>query len=230
VKGSQCIFRGSEDGRRQRKSRLDDVASRAEAFDALLSSIKGSDNTSLHQLFDLVRYDRPIQELSQIAREITKSNELRTKSRNRLRQAAISIASLTDNPPIRVPASPWTRITVDDNAVSHLVSIYFTWHHHHFPSLDRDLFVKHMKSKELSSQYCSPLLVNSILATASVGMRRYLRLDLTRSRCILTIQSPSRTQKIVRQEASISWKKLRDCGTLRTAEHRCQLCRHFRRL
>lgn len=35
--------------------------------------------------------------------------------------------SMPDSPPHRVPATPWTTLTTDDDAVSHLVSLFLAW-------------------------------------------------------------------------------------------------------
>lgn len=102
------------------------------------------------------------------AEKALKQKELRSKSRVRLRHAVVSIASMTDHPPIQVPASPWTAIVDDDGAVSHLVSVYFTWHNCAYSGIEPDIFVREMKSQRLTSLFCSPLLVNAILWNACV--------------------------------------------------------------
>lgn len=169
---------------------------RAGAFDTLLSSIKSSDDASLLKLRDLARADRPIEELIQVAQDILRRNEIRSSSRTRLKRAVISIAALTDIPPIQVPASPWTDVTDDDNAVSHLVSVYFTWSHHAYASLDREVFVRHMASKDLGSPFCSPFLVNAMLMSASVSGTALCLDILTRPRCSQIIQLLLQIHKI----------------------------------
>ncbi|KAL4794705.1 hypothetical protein BDV19DRAFT_389836 [Aspergillus venezuelensis] len=70
------------------------------------------------------------------------------------------------NPPYRVPACPWTSVTTDSNYVSHLISLYFTWD---FPTqrwIDRELFVRDMQNGSVDCEFCSPLLVNALLAVA----------------------------------------------------------------
>ncbi|RAL10958.1 Zn(II)2Cys6 transcription factor [Aspergillus homomorphus CBS 101889] len=69
-------------------------------------------------------------------------------------------------PLFSVPAKPWTEITDDDEFVSHLVSLWFTWHHSSFNCIDKDLFLRDMKSGVVDSPFCSPFLVNAILAEA----------------------------------------------------------------
>jgi hypothetical protein len=71
-------------------------------------------------------------------------------------------------PPVKVPAKPWTALTEDDDLVSHLISLWLQNNNPFFRVVEEDLFVKAMQSGDLSSEYCSPFLVNSILALACV--------------------------------------------------------------
>ena len=169
-----CTLRGLEctvseiDRRRGRVANLRELHTRADTLETIFESIKASDDESLRHLIDLARLGRPIEQLGEVAQHILEQHRLPRESHTQSRPAVLSIAQLTDDPPIRVPASPWTKVTSDDNAVSHLVSIYFTWHHCAYPSMDQDSFVQEMKSGDLSSRTCSTLLVNSILAVACV--------------------------------------------------------------
>lgn len=69
----------------------------------------------------------------------------------------------------KVPAKPWTTVTDDDDLVSHLVSLYFTWDYPFYAFVDRDILLKHMTKGNVNSDFCSPFLVNAILANACVG-------------------------------------------------------------
>ena len=71
-------------------------------------------------------------------------------------------------PTIWVPAEPWVSLTKNDGAVSHLVSIFFNYINPYWRVVERDHFVRTMRSKQPSS-LCSPLLVHAILAMASVS-------------------------------------------------------------
>lgn len=82
--------------------------------------------------------------------------------------ARISLENLCDNPPFTVPARPWTEVTDDEALVSHLVSLYFTWDHPCAQFVDQTIFLEHMKLQDPSSEFCTPLLVNSLLSMASV--------------------------------------------------------------
>ncbi|KAJ9661394.1 hypothetical protein H2198_001962 [Neophaeococcomyces mojaviensis] len=76
-----------------------------------------------------------------------------------------SIADLM-NPPIQVPAKPWTSVTDDDDFVSHLMSLWFTWAHPWWQWVDKVLFLEAMSSQDLNNPLCTPYLVNMILADA----------------------------------------------------------------
>lgn len=84
------------------------------------------------------------------------------------RRKVMDVHFLCDTPPIEVPARPWTAVTDDDQFVSHLVSLYFTWEYPFYAFLDRDVFLRHMKAGEIETELCSPFLVNALLATACV--------------------------------------------------------------
>lgn len=85
------------------------------------------------------------------------------------RRQVMDVNFLCDNPPIQVPARPWTMVTDDDAFVSHLVSLYFTWDYPFYTFLDRDALVDHMRVGKADSDYCSPFLVNALLAQACVS-------------------------------------------------------------
>ena len=68
---------------------------------------------------------------------------------------------------LQVPAKPWTRVTDSDDMVSHLVSLYFTWGNPCLQVLDQAVFLAYMNS-DTTSAFCTPFLVNCILALAIV--------------------------------------------------------------
>ncbi|KAJ5527242.1 transcriptional regulator family: Fungal Specific TF [Penicillium frequentans] len=57
----------------------------------------------------------------------------------------------------------WTRVTEDDLLISHLLTMYFTWHYPFFTILAKDMFYRDLR-RGIPSQYCSALLVNAMLA------------------------------------------------------------------
>ncbi|KAJ5542906.1 pathway-specific regulatory protein [Penicillium sp. DV-2018c] len=82
------------------------------------------------------------------------------------RPQIMDIHYLCGNAPYKVPAKPWTKVTDDDDLVSHLVSLYMTWDYPFFAFFDREVFLEHMARGNLNSDFCSPFLVNALLANA----------------------------------------------------------------
>ena len=63
-----------------------------------------------------------------------------------------------------VPApGSWTTITDDIKLVHHLLALFFCWEYPTFVTLSREHFIDGFRSG--SRRYCSPILVNAILAT-----------------------------------------------------------------
>lgn len=219
-KEADCTANPLDDGRRARKRLVKDLSTRADGLETLFLLVRSSDDDSLQDLLQLVRAQRPVEELVEAAELALRRKDLRRKSRQRLRLAVLSITSLTDQPIIRVPASPWTSAVVDDHAISHLVSIYFTWHGCAYPAMDQDVFVHAMNSKDLSSQFCSPLLVNAICwcACVSVASRCVLQYAVASHSTLIT-PHPLKIQMILRQEESISGKRQRVYRISKTTGH-----------
>jgi hypothetical protein len=57
---------------------------------------------------------------------------------------------------------PWTTVTTDAALIDHLISLYFCWEYPIFASLSRQHFLADFQSGR--RRYCSPLLINAILA------------------------------------------------------------------
>ncbi|KAL3464205.1 fungal-specific transcription factor domain-containing protein [Aspergillus heterothallicus] len=57
----------------------------------------------------------------------------------------------------------WTKVTNDEQLISHLLTMYFTWHYPFFTTLSKELFYRDYV-RGVSNQYCSSLLVNTMLA------------------------------------------------------------------
>lgn len=87
------------------------------------------------------------------------------------RPRVMDIRYLCSLAPVRVPARPWTTVTDSDDLVSHLVSLYLTWGYPFYAFFCRETFVKHMRMGHLNSDFCSPFLVNALLANACVSCK-----------------------------------------------------------
>lgn len=62
-----------------------------------------------------------------------------------------------------IPVRRWTQVSEDDSLISHLLTMYFTWHYPFFTILAKDVFYRDYV-RGISSPYCSSLLVNAMLA------------------------------------------------------------------
>lgn len=78
----------------------------------------------------------------------------------------LQIRRLTDSPPHSVTCQTWTTVTDDDELASHLISIWLTWDKPWYNWMDEHLFLRDMRRGMLHSDYCSPFLVNAVLAWA----------------------------------------------------------------
>jgi hypothetical protein len=72
------------------------------------------------------------------------------------------------NDELPIPATErfhtWTNVTTDTDLVKHLLSLYFAWVHPFYLLFSEEVFFHGLNGKK--PKYCSPLLVNAILATA----------------------------------------------------------------
>ena len=78
----------------------------------------------------------------------------------------MSVEEMSDEPLFRLTAKPWTTVTDDDYLVSHLTSLYFTWWHSFMHPLHEAALIQAMEKGDLQSVFCSPFLVNAMLALA----------------------------------------------------------------
>ncbi|GKZ70426.1 hypothetical protein AnigIFM50267_006071 [Aspergillus niger] len=174
----ECNIDEATDSRRKihLKRKIDSLEGDRDLFVQVLEILRNGGVTRVHSLLQLIRSNASLEELQLFCEdklnatstldstvdEVRLSDEFVVKIPRRV----LNIKRLADQPVFRVPAIPWTRITDDDHFVSHLISIYFTWRYPCFPCLDQNLFIRDMKTAKLSSQFCSPFLVNAILADA----------------------------------------------------------------
>ncbi|KAI4244797.1 MAG: hypothetical protein LQ352_006708 [Teloschistes flavicans] len=68
------------------------------------------------------------------------------------------------------PIVSWTEITRDHDLIVHLINMYFTWHYTYFTTLSKSLFYRDFLlgkppvGTKRETEYCTPLLVNAMLA------------------------------------------------------------------
>ncbi|KAI1082689.1 fungal-specific transcription factor domain-containing protein [Whalleya microplaca] len=67
------------------------------------------------------------------------------------------------------PITSWSNVSKDPKVVTHLLNMYFDWHYPYFTTISRSLFYRDFRRGKSSilpykTAYCSPLLVNAMLA------------------------------------------------------------------
>jgi hypothetical protein len=68
---------------------------------------------------------------------------------------------------LHVQASQWTTVTTNNTVLVNLISLYLSWDHVTLRLFDEDYFLDQISTGQ--TEYCSPLLVNSMLAAAAVS-------------------------------------------------------------
>lgn len=125
-------------------------------------------NASLAEIRHYIDHELPrgdlarTPELLEVCNEVQRLQQTESRSVRRILDAK----RLSDIPRYRVPVGSWTGVTEDEDFVSHLVSLWFTWCHPFCNWVDRARFLADMRSGR--GEYCSPFLVNVILADACV--------------------------------------------------------------
>lgn len=156
--------------------------------DNLVRALRAEDKSLALKLFENIRNNGTAEDLCSHVdetlelgvgngRELEQTNsnlrELRSIDRQESMQPArpqvMNVDYLCVQPPFRVPAKPWTSVSTDPDIVSHLVSLWLTWDYPFHAFLDREVFLKHMRAGDLNSEFCSPFLVNALLAVACVS-------------------------------------------------------------
>ncbi|KAL4735393.1 hypothetical protein BDV11DRAFT_196097 [Aspergillus similis] len=186
----ECLVNELADQRRKlpQKRKLESLEQSNDILTRLLKAIRDSENKKITQLMNLIRSNPTLPELQEYLTEnftrseIERSTELSEVQQHLKREAdaveqgeavprpprrVLDVRRLADNPVYRVPAKPWTRVTDDDDLVSHLISLYFTWTSPFLCWIDKDVFIGEMQKGDLRSRYCTPFLVNAILSEAS---------------------------------------------------------------
>lgn len=127
-------------------------------------------NASLEEIQQFLQQDS-MRQISDIIPELIDVQQAisRLRSSHAHSGRGLDVGSLSEEPLHSVPAKPWTDVTDDARLVSHLVSIWFTWNSPVSSCIDVECFVEAMQSANEGSQYCSPFLVNSLLASAAVS-------------------------------------------------------------
>ncbi|PYH43447.1 putative C6 transcription factor [Aspergillus saccharolyticus JOP 1030-1] len=180
----ECTLDKSADKRRRGalKRKIDELADKEDLLERLVLAIRDGGHNRVMPLVDLIRANATLDEirqhivvhvprselaltpdLVQLSRDV---HHLQASDRSRPMRRILEAKRVADSPRYLVPAQPWTTVTSDAHFVSHLISLWFTWSHPFGNWIDRDLFLREMQTSKRSGRFCSPFLVNAILADA----------------------------------------------------------------
>jgi len=187
---TECTKDENDDGRRKLavKRRIEDLENDRQLLDHLFTAIRTGQPGQLDGLLNLVRGNNVTREaiLAYLERHFRSSPGETTPppldhapssssvaagpdSRSRRRRMLGRIQDVV-NPPLSVRASPWTTVTDDEDFVSHLISLWFTWAHPWYHWVEKDAFLEAMNTGDMQSPLCTSYLVNMILAHACVSL------------------------------------------------------------
>lgn len=80
----------------------------------------------------------------------------------------LALSNAEQYPQQEHPLTSWTTVTSDPDLVMHLINMYFCWHYTFFTTLSKTLFLRDFKLGKpppgSRRNYCTPLLVNAMLA------------------------------------------------------------------
>ncbi|KAF3941987.1 hypothetical protein ABW19_dt0210119 [Dactylella cylindrospora] len=184
----ECVYSIEETARFKRsitRNKIKDYEAEIEKYEKILDHIKTSSVPSLQRVLNVIRGQAPLEDIMLFIRNdhspylptdvispepaTSDLSLLMNESWQALEsgQQGISTEILDDRPLLNLAAQPWTTIVDDDELVSHLMSLYWTWDHPVWHLFDFDIFIEAMKKGDTT--YCSPLLVNAVLAEACVS-------------------------------------------------------------
>ncbi|PLB46427.1 hypothetical protein P170DRAFT_465950 [Aspergillus steynii IBT 23096] len=166
---TECIVNEASDKRRKLdlKRKIQSLEHDRDLLFQLVSTLRTDENRNASDVLNLIRSNASLDEIRLSLAESLNPQDPQTRAEGlgrNTRQKYMDINRLSDIPRWRVSARPWTTVTDDDDLVSHLISLYFSWNHQILNWIDRDLFIRDMQSGNVDSQFCSPLLVNAVLA------------------------------------------------------------------
>lgn len=183
-----CFYDVDSDHRRKAalKRDIEALKGQNDALGIIVASIRSSTDTEVAEIVQQIRAD---EDLDSIAESLKKNVVL--PERSGAKSAEGELSNLIGRPSIDAlgvvkhfghtsslglvsdrEASPmhlqtsevWTRVTRDTAFVEHLLSLFFCWVHPTYVLFSKELFLDDMGKGR--SKYCSPLMVNALLALA----------------------------------------------------------------
>ncbi|KAJ9607664.1 hypothetical protein H2200_007742 [Cladophialophora chaetospira] len=172
-RNTECIKDENDDGRRKlaTKRRIEILEKDRHLLDDLLGALRIAGPNQLDALVSIIRTDSGRQDIRTFLtvgftspRAVDRQNS--KQEHNQHRRHMLGRIEDVVNPPLQLPARPWTTVTDDDDLISHLMSLWFTWAHPWWQWVDKKCFITAMQAGDTSSLICTPYLVNMILADA----------------------------------------------------------------
>jgi hypothetical protein len=199
--GVECVFDEAQDRRRKaiKRKAVEDAEFHRKLLEELLISLRHSKAVDVRDLVDYIRTGASLQEISthieallekrhadnadgstgsresstELEAALMQIDSLEIPEQSHKRHKALSIEEMNNLPISSVPAKPWTTVTDRDEVVSELISLWCTWNQP-FQMIDVDILTREMRSGDLKSPFCSPLLINAILAAGSVSLDSFV--------------------------------------------------------
>ncbi|THC94082.1 hypothetical protein EYZ11_006452 [Aspergillus tanneri] len=160
--GLECTLNQAADKRRRghMKRKIDLLEDKEDLLIGLVGVLRETGNRRTITLLNLIRSNASLSEIrNYIDQELPEADLERTpelvevchrvqrlpQTESRSVRRILDAKRLSDIPRFRVPAQPWTAVD-DDDFVSHLVSLWFTWCHPFCNWIDRELFIRDMQT------------------------------------------------------------------------------------
>ncbi|KAL4875847.1 hypothetical protein BJY04DRAFT_210970 [Aspergillus karnatakaensis] len=175
---TDCTLNPESDMRKKGslKRKLEELESTQKTLLRLVNSLQDSSHDEATTLFNLIRSKAGLEEiesymdqqtaLSQADNDTAESSE--SSFPTGASRRALDIKRLVDIPIYQIPAKPWTSVTDDNELVSHLASLFFAWFDPFYNFIEKEAFMRDVSKGDTQSQFCSPFLVNCILAIGSM--------------------------------------------------------------
>lgn len=113
-----------------------------------------------------------------------------------------------------LPVSQWTAVPLDNDLLNHILLLFWTWDMLGNRIIDRTMFEEDMRTLDPSANhdgelvFCSPLLINALLALSCVSKSWYFRVALTDDRSFTQRTAPpTLNQATIPQEEQLLPRK-----------------------
>ena len=181
-----CAYDVDGDHRRKAALRRDIEALKEQngALGVIVASIRSSTESEVEDIVQQIRADEDLETIAEsLKRNVTLlersdakpaegdlSNMIGSPSPDQMGVfkhfgSTSNLGLVSDTEPssasLRTPKA-WTLVTRDSDLVEHLMGLYFCWSHPFYVFFSKELFLHDMAKRR--SKYCSPFLVNAILA------------------------------------------------------------------